>query len=302
MADKWSGSAQAFPPIFSLPRLRRPASVGKQPEEVLRGGLGEALEFHALEFRDMGCHVAHVGGPVRFSPVGNGGEIGGVGFYQDAVHGCRSSRVLDDGGVLVGDDAGEREVKTEIEGRFGGLPVFDETVHDAADFRCPFLAQDAQDVVPGVAAVDHQRFSDLPGGEDMASKALLLPFEVFLGIDLGILVAIGIEAGFTDGEHLSILGELHQFFHGGFRPKPRIGMNAHGGEYPLEAMGVVDGVFGRGKVDGNGKEVLDAGAPGIFHERGRIAAFGGEIQVTMGIDKHGRLRIVNCEINGESVQ
>ena len=80
-------------------------------------------------------------------------------------------------------------------------------MHDAGKPAvCHFFGQDAGHIVICRAGVDDQRQASLTRGRDMDAQALFLNF----GAVGGVMV---IEPGFTDADHLRVLGDFHQFFH-----------------------------------------------------------------------------------------
>lgn len=105
--------------------------------------------------------VADVGGLVGFASEGNGREVGGIGFEEDAVFGDAGGDVEEVGAVFEGDDAGEGDVEALFDGLFGELRGAGEAVDDAGG--AVFFADEAHGVFVGVAAMDDDGFLVLVG-------------------------------------------------------------------------------------------------------------------------------------------
>jgi hypothetical protein len=76
-------------------------------------------------------------------------QVGRVGFHQQPLGRHLPGGVANRLGTLERDDAGKRNVETELQGTAGGRPVLGEAVHDAADVGRPLFGQDTQRIVGG---------------------------------------------------------------------------------------------------------------------------------------------------------
>ena len=65
--------------------------------------------------------------------MGHGRKIRAVGFNQQAVQGHPSGDVAQIGGIFKGEDAGKRNMKPHVQGRFGDFLGFGETVEHATN-------------------------------------------------------------------------------------------------------------------------------------------------------------------------
>ncbi len=94
-------------------------------------------------------------------------------------------------GIAERDDAGDRNIKAEIERRFGEGASAAETMQHAG--YGAFLAQDPRDIVIGVAGMDDQRQAALPRRRDMGAEDLLLDA-------VRAVVVVKIEPGFANAD------------------------------------------------------------------------------------------------------
>src|SRR3954469_12739227 len=83
---------------------------GEQPEEVVRGGLGEPLGLLTPQLGDEGGGVGDEGGLALLSAMRNRREEGGIGFDQHLVRRQPFRGFLKLLGVLEGHDPGQRDV------------------------------------------------------------------------------------------------------------------------------------------------------------------------------------------------
>src|SRR6202035_4402519 len=107
------------------------------------------IRKRARYFRD-------VSGLVAFAAVGLGGEVGRVGFDQDAVKRyfpCDIAKVL---GLRISGVAGEGNHEAGVESASGFLDCARETMQDAADSSgAPDLIKEREAIGPGVATVNN---------------------------------------------------------------------------------------------------------------------------------------------------
>ena len=59
-------------------------------------------------------------------------------------------------GVLEGDDAGERQIKSQIEIRFSGFIISCKAVNDATNLTATLSAQELSDIIVRIALVDNK--------------------------------------------------------------------------------------------------------------------------------------------------
>ena len=94
-------------------------------------------------------------GFVALAAIGDGGEVGAIGFEEETVerdHGSGIANVL---GLGVADVSGEGEDESEIERGLGLGEVSGEAVHDSAEAGwSPLLMEDREEIVPGIVTVE----------------------------------------------------------------------------------------------------------------------------------------------------
>ena len=129
---------------------------------VVGGLVGEVFLGEAFEFGDGGGGVGEEGGFVELAAaLGFGGEVGCVGFEEEAVQGGSLDDFAEVVGFLVGDDAGEAEEIATVEDAFGFGEGAGEAVEDGGDVG--EVVEDGETVVDGLAAVDDDGFLCLAG-------------------------------------------------------------------------------------------------------------------------------------------
>ncbi len=157
----------------------------------------------------LGCGLPHPrqllddktdeGGLIGLAAVRDGGEIGGVGFDQQPLFGHPGGHSTQVCGIAKGQNARERDVKTQIQPPLGALPVAGVAVQYAADFGGPQAIEQIESFAEGIAGVDDQRLFQFPGRFDVVFQPQFLQLARRRPVR-----AEKIEAGFADGDHLLI--------------------------------------------------------------------------------------------------
>ena len=132
------------------------------------GGVGDLLGGDATEGGDVVCDNGDVGTLVALAAMGDGRQVGGIGFEQDAVerHGTRH---VGEGGVLVCDDSADADVEAHLNGAVCFLYTTAEAVHDTAVLWAVEVAQKAEEFV--VRLTDMQAY----GQPQLFGPEYLLP-------------------------------------------------------------------------------------------------------------------------------
>ena len=97
---------------------------------------GDFFHRDPFEFGHFLRHEGHKTGIVGLAPVRRGRQVGTVGFDEHALQGHLLGDFFDLKRILEGDDAGKRDVKPQLQGRLGDLPVFGKTVKHTAHRAC----------------------------------------------------------------------------------------------------------------------------------------------------------------------
>lgn len=193
---------------------------GKQAVEVFRGGFGNLFQRDAAEPGEKFGGVAHISRFVGLAAMGNGGEIGRIGFHQQAVGRAVLGSSLNIGGIFEGENARKREIAAQIQRGFGKGGVFGEAVDNG--FFCAVFTQQAQGVGGCFAGVDDKRQAALFGGGNVDGETAVLPFQI-------AAAPVIIQSGFADAGNFRVGGMLHQFGGGEFGGGFAVGVDADGG-------------------------------------------------------------------------
>ena len=183
--------------------------------------LADGFDGEVAQPRDLLADVAHEGGLVALAAIGDGREIGAVGFDQQAVerHAARDLLQLDR--VLERDDAREGDVEAEVERALRDVPCLGEAMHDAAHLARALLAHDRERIGRGRAGMDHERLAGLARRADVTPETLALPREV-------AFEAIVVEPRLADRDDLGRGGLRHQVRDSGLQRVGVVRMDADG--------------------------------------------------------------------------
>ena len=144
---------------------------------------------------------------VQFAPVRNRSKKGGVGFYQQTIERHLAGHLTQGLGVAKGDNARQRDMKSEVERRTGNLPGFGEAVHHSADVLSALFAHDRQRVVSGRPGMNDEWPAADACSADVDTKSLTLPAADLGRIAFGPVV---VEPGLAGGNHLGLSRQSHE--------------------------------------------------------------------------------------------
>src|SRR5207253_1798074 len=156
----------------------------EEPFRVLGRGVFDLLDGEAVEVGELFSDVADVGGLVALAAVRDGCEVRGVGLHEDAVQGDRLGDVAQHRRVVESDDAGEREIKPQVQRVLCQPGVAREAVKDPADLAGLLLLENRDRVFLGIARVDNDRQLEL------ARKTYLLAKARALHVARGVVVVV----------------------------------------------------------------------------------------------------------------
>src|SRR5271165_786667 len=95
--------------------MSRPSGEAEKAAEVFASQLTDFFGLHTSQVGDLPGDFGHKGRLVPLATVGNWGEVRRVGFDEYAVQRHDAGRVADVLRLRVGNVAGERNHKTEVE-------------------------------------------------------------------------------------------------------------------------------------------------------------------------------------------
>ena len=252
----------------------------EQPVSICCGLAGHGFGINAVDFGKAGVGHGNPGWFVAFAAVGLRGEVGGVGFNEQAIEWDLSSGAAEFVIFFVGQHAAEGNMKSEFHAGFGCFGGTAEGVHDPAEWSIGrTLIQHFDDLPFGFAAVDNEWLPAAAGQLNVAEEV------VFLGIERSIF-PVEIESSFADADDLWMAGELFDLL-----PVPRlylvsvVGVDADDGGQAVVAIGEEhDGAAGC-CVDADGEHPYDSGRAGSEHDFIEVSAEGVGFEVTVGVDQ-----------------
>ena len=215
--------------------------------------------------------------------MGLRGEVRRVCFNQNVRKGQSFRYVADGLGFGIGDVAGEGDEEAHVEAFLGVIESAGEAVEDAAEAdRFPSVGEDAEAIVPGVAAVDDD--GEIRG----LSEFHLLAEDCFLDVAGGMVVEI-VEADFAPGDYFGMFGEDGKGFEmGGSDFLCVMGMDAYSGVDPVVGFGVGDGGGELFRAWADGEDRGDACGLGALEHGFTVFGELGAVDVGVGIDEfHG---------------
>jgi len=148
----------------------------KERVEVPGDGFGELIEGHVCQAGEEGGGLDDESGLVAPAPMGNGGEIGRVGFDEEPVRGDPRRDPAEVPGFGERRDSGKGDEETGVEHGLGELPILGETMEDAA-VREPLLPNRLSDLRPRGPAVDDGRQTQSLGKGELFPEG----FPLFVG-------------------------------------------------------------------------------------------------------------------------
>jgi hypothetical protein len=167
-------------------------------------------------------------------------------------------------------------------------------MHDASEAGgSPVLAEDGEEVVPGVVAVLAGTAVDEDGELGGGGKLELLAENALLNVSRGVIVVV-VESDFADGDELGMLGEsLHVIEVGRGEQARFVRVDAGGGVDPRIALGERDGA---GEVVGavsvaDGKQGAYAGIVGALDGSFAISSELSAVEMSVGVEEHGFMEI-----------
>ena len=157
------------------------------------GGFGHGFQRKPFELRHPPRRLDDVRRLVLLPPVGHRGKVGAVRLHHQPLQRCKANGLGQGLRLLVGDDAGNGEVKAQIEVAPGRAHVSGEAMDDAL----PHLlrSENRGAVRVRVADVDHQRFPEPLGQRRLRAKGACL-----FGPRRAVVVVV--EPGLPDRLHL----------------------------------------------------------------------------------------------------
>ena len=190
---------------------------------------------------DGGGGLADVCGFAALAAVGDGGEVGGVGFDHEGTGRAAGRGIKNRGRVLEGGDAGERDESTERQDRFGLGEVAGKAVEDGAGPGREGGVDGKgilKRVVPlAVAGVNHDVETEFGGELEVLSQEIPLPLTVSI-----VRPAIGggveiVESGFAEGRDIRVRGKVPERAKVVIRSLMHIaGVDADAGKDPGKAL------------------------------------------------------------------
>ncbi len=261
----------------------------EEPNEVFEGEGAGGFGGEVAELGEVAGGFDDVGGFVAFAAVGDGGEVGTVGFEEEAVEGDEGCGVPDVLRLGVAEVSGEGEDEAKIERGLGLGEVSGEAMHDSGEAGgSPVLAEDGEEVIPGIGAVLAGAAVDEDGKFDGGGELELLAEDALLHLSRRVVVMV-VESDFSDGDDLRVMGEaLHEFEVGGGEQARFVRVDADGGVDPEVLLGEGDGA---GEVVGavsvaNGEQSSDAGVVGALDDRFAIGGELGAVEMGVGVEEH----------------
>ena len=113
---------------------------------------------HAFQFRQHRGGVHHKGRLVGLAPVRHRRQKRRVGLHQQPVQRHGLDDIAQGVGILEGGDAGDRNIKPQLQRRIGQLLRAGEAMDQAGEGALAhFVAQNRDGVVIGVAGMDDHR-------------------------------------------------------------------------------------------------------------------------------------------------
>ena len=260
--------------------------------EVFQGEGADGFRGERAKLGEVARGFDNVGWLIAFAPVGDGSEVGTIGFEKEAVERDHGGSVLNVGGLGVGEVSGEGEDEAEIERGASLGEVSGEAVHDAAEAGCgPLLVEDGEKIVPGVGAVLAGAAVDEDGKLDRGSQCELLAEDLLLRVAWGMVVVV-VEADFADGDDARMLGKaLHAVEVCVDEQARLVGVDADGSVNPGVALGERDGAGDvvRAVAIADGEEGADAGIVGALDGGVAIGGELGAVEMGVGVEEHGDL-------------
>jgi len=227
--------------------------------------------------------VEEVSGFVAASAEGFGGEVGAVGFDEEAVEWDVCGDVAEFGGFGEGEGSGEGDVEAEVEESPGVVPGSGEAVGDAAEVSgAGGGGEEGEAVVEGVAAMDDE-------GEVAACGEVELPFEGVALCGAGGVVIVIVESGFADGDNVAGEGEgfdLATDVGGG--AVGFVGVDSDGGAEEV-GMGAGECECGGAGFESctDGDDARKSGGAGALKDGVEVGGEAGVVEVGVGVYEHG---------------
>ena len=288
--------------------------------EVGGGEGGDLFERNSAQFGQRGCGVSDQRRLVLLTAVRDGGEKWCVRLDQNAVGGRKGCNLAQAGGPGVGQVAGEREIKAEVERAprlldRAGKAVQDARRNFAAILWVPVRVQQLQQILPCVgcaellpglwrgqlrgAAMDEDRLAGCGGDLHLRDEGS------FLHLGHGVVDVVEVEADLADGDASDALaegGQQGKGFGGGLAGF--LGVDAGAGVDLWEVGGVgglsdVERVVheGRAVANADGEDGADTGCVSAC-EDARELVCGDHVEVGVGVDEVHRGQVQGTRFEG----
>ena len=235
---------------------------------------------------------------IALAAIGRRGQPGGIGLDQNGVEGQAGGHVAQGLGLGIGEIAGERDQKTEVERAAGLLPSAAEAVHDAAQaVGAPVDLEDFKEVVPGVGglvcapAMDEDGALAGGGNFELADQARALD-------RMGRAFVVVVEADFAAGDDLGLdqqaiePGENRVIDFGavvGIDAGAGVELGDAGSAFRLavELAAEIEGAmhFRGSFADADGEDRTYAGLPGSSEHGGAVAGVTFAVKMGVRIDQ-----------------
>ena len=265
---------------------RRPRRLAVEAEEIVGRRLRQLRRRHALDLRQHGRGLHHVGRLVALAAVLARRQIGRIRLHQQPVERHRLRHLAQRLGFLERHDAGEGDVEPQLQPGARQRRAAGEAVQDRGK-RAPrhLLAQDGGRIVVGVARVDDERQLRRPRRGDVAAEALRL------GLARAVVVEV-VEPRLADGHHLGVPRPLHDRLHRDIELLVGVvRVRADRAEHVVVGLGDPEEPFEAADARGDGDEHPHPRCLGAPDHPVEIVGEVGEIEVAVVIDEHGFRRL-----------
>ncbi|HTS74840.1 MAG TPA: hypothetical protein VMG40_01480, partial [Bryobacteraceae bacterium] len=264
--------------------MRKLLSVSQaQAAEIFRRGSFDLAERHAAQLGELARGFDEESRFIALTAFGYRGEIGRIGFDQNAVGGRDERGFLNVDRLWESDDPAEAQVESEIERLASLVRALGKAMHDAGTDAV--IADECDGVLPRLAGVNHDWFVRFERYAHLSDEHVTLDFA------RGKIVVV-IETDFADGDNARVLEQIAQSresFRGRFGGVVR--MDSDGGvearipvrqpDSGFEIRRAVAGSDGHHRLHARGQRALNYLVAVIFE----LVA----IEMAMGVDHPARI-------------